>query len=343
MLSRVRFLFSLTLVVCAASAQAAEFESQSPRLTLGMDRATGTAFSARSEGSQVEVKIDLAGRKSVVALVDYATEALTLKSLVTGTQQPARLDADNIARLTALRASLNAPTHQAGEALANVVELLSEAPAGILVNIDSRTGRKGSARAYDSLCEAREATARYDIDGKTYTEEAKGLGCYTPANECLGRCGAGCGDNPFGNPAAVQRITQECLNHDLCARAYGDSFGECEDEWNAAADGYLFAPDCASLTGTWRNGKGAAMRLTQNEDEEVSGRIDTRSGACRYRISEGEHAGRNFELLAKLVDSTARCCPRLTYRGVIRRSCDRARVEWTNACANEGLKVFNRQ
>jgi hypothetical protein len=345
MLKPSRFFVWLAVCVCAGPLHAAEFEVQSPGLIKGSDRGSGITFHAAATGPKVEVRIDLPGRKSALAVVDYETEALSLNSVATGTDRPVRLEAGDLSRLKILRSSLGPLERRTGDALASIVELLSEAPTGIVVDLRparSHQLRAMQPRSYRSLCEARSATGRYDLDGETFTEEATGLGCYTSANECLGRCGAGCGDEPFGNPAAVQRITQECLNHDLCARANGGSFGDCGDEWNAAADGFLFAPDCGSLTGTWRDGEGTKMVLTQNSDEEVSGRINLDFGSCRYRISEGDHTGRTFSLSATRRESTPGCCRRLSYEGSIRRSCDTTRVEWTNSCNAEGITSFAR-
>jgi hypothetical protein len=61
----------------------------------------------------------------------------------------------------------------------------------------------------------------------------------------------GCAANP-GNPAEVQRYTQECLNHDACNQATNpwDPWGlypSCSGALAAAAEGYCFAPGCPDL------------------------------------------------------------------------------------------------
>jgi hypothetical protein len=63
---------------------------------------------------------------------------------------------------------------------------------------------------------------------------------------CVGRCGAGCGGEERRNGV----YTQECLNHDACSYTTNENMGDCEDEFWQAADGYLNAPDCASLRGS---------------------------------------------------------------------------------------------
>jgi hypothetical protein len=57
-----------------------------------------------------------------------------------------------------------------------------------------------------------------------------------PDSQCYGRCGPGCGK--------TSQYTQECLNHDVCFAAVGTIMGECADEFWAAAQGYLKAPNC---------------------------------------------------------------------------------------------------
>jgi hypothetical protein len=44
-----------------------------------------------------------------------------------------------------------------------------------------------------------------------------------------------------------------------------------------------------------------------------------------------------------VIDSTAGCCPRLTYRGSIAPSCDAARVRWSDSCGAEGTTSFVRE
>jgi hypothetical protein len=329
--------------VFAEAVQSAEFQTLSREQIVGRDAGTRTAFSAESRGARVEIRIDLPNRKSILAVVDYETESLALKSVATGTDQPAKIDAADVARIKALGVSIGRPGHQIGDTLSILLELMSEAPAGVVVDVDTNRKQGPTLRGYESLCGVRNATGHYDVDGTDFTVPVTGLGCYTGGNKCLGRCGANCGDTPFGNVAAVQRITQECLDHDLCAHATGENLGPCFDEWNAAADGFFFAPDCASLTDTWRDGTGGAMRLTQDDDQDLTGRIATNFGECRYRVRAGEHIEQEFRLSTRVIDSTPGCCPRLIYHGSIARSCNAARVTWRNSCGDEGAALFDRE
>jgi hypothetical protein len=346
MLGKIRrlILASALLGLAAGGALAAEFETRSRQAIVGRDAALDTGFSARSSESKVEIRIDLPRRKAVVALIDYESHSVTAKSLSAATGRPVTLDRADINRFRALRASIGPAEHRVGDALLSLLELLSEAPTGVVLDLDTRQSQQGrdiESRAFKSLCGQSEATGRYDANGTDHTVPVSGLGCYTKGNECLGRCGDGCGDE-LEDPPAVQRITQECLNHDLCARDTGDILGACSDEFEAAADGFFFAPDCGSLTGTWKDGQGRAMRLNQDEDQDVAGRLTTNSGECAYRIQAGEHTGRKFELSARRIGDTPGCCRRLIYNGTIRRSCDKAQVEWKDSCGDEDTTSFRR-
>jgi hypothetical protein len=58
---------------------------------------------------------------------------------------------------------------------------------------------------------------------------------------CMGKCGPGCGADGRWDQG---QYTQECYNHDLCCTMTKDNMGDCEDEFWAAAAGFLSAPLC---------------------------------------------------------------------------------------------------
>lgn len=107
----------------------------------------------------------------------------------------------------------------------------------------SRWDDKGTFFAYvskDPPCSTGDAATWFLKDGSWQ--------CYEPDHDknveyayggCFGRCGAGCGDNGEGS------YTYDCLDHDSCVR-FGHSLTSfwCNDEFLAAADDYLFAPNC---------------------------------------------------------------------------------------------------
>lgn len=78
-------------------------------------------------------------------------------------------------------------------------------------------------------------TAEYDDDSGNVSESILVNG-----SDCIGRCGSGCGS--FFSWASAW--TKDCLDHDRCGRVNGGSSdpfdSECGDEYNEAADDYLF-------------------------------------------------------------------------------------------------------
>lgn len=87
-----------------------------------------------------------------------------------------------------------------------------------------------------------------DIFGKTYTQN-KIVG--DPASSCLGRCGVGCVQSEPQN--RKRQYTQQCFAHDLCTGFFGTVLGQCSDEFTAASDDYLNAPNCSFyVVGKWR-------------------------------------------------------------------------------------------
>ncbi len=99
-------------------------------------------------------------------------------------------------------------------------------------------------------------TASYDNEGVQVSKSVEVGPCLDKSNDCMGRCGAGCKGtlrNTPQNSTLVQRFTQQCLDHDLCTRETGEILGPCANEFSAAIDSFLFAPDCnaARLSGPW--------------------------------------------------------------------------------------------
>lgn len=101
-------------------------------------------------------------------------------------------------------------------------------------------------------------------DGTVYTHQ-RTVG--DPADECFGRCGAVCIQ---AAQIKKRQYTHECFVHDLCAEFFGQNLGNCLNEFTAAADGYINAPNCAfRVIGKWElafdwycNGVDAVVTLT---------------------------------------------------------------------------------
>lgn len=158
-----------------------------------------------------------------------------------------------------------------------VILLLSDAPASFV--FDAMTIRPDGSQAGFSPGAAAPTGCQDQDDGdNTYIDcpphvgevcydacpihgficENANLGC-DAANECLGRCGAGCSDDGGG------KYRQDCADHDACCREHGDCLNpldpECGDEYFEAADDFLFSdPNCTDCLDD------CVMRLTVERD-----------------------------------------------------------------------------
>ncbi len=164
---------------------------------------------------------------------------------------PVTLTTQDLDRVQRLHTSLALGGSRVAEALVSTLHWLADYPPDVEVALQTDTPEASPRQAWTSLCDliGQSVTGHYTAGGETVTVQAVVGPCgVDDANECLGRCGAGCQPNP-GDPAAVQRFTQECFNHDLCTRATGQILGPCHEEFVAASPGYFYAPDCAAITG----------------------------------------------------------------------------------------------
>jgi hypothetical protein len=240
----------ISLLVWSLSAQAVEVIVHSSEALMGRDPQAALDFSAVVQEDQVVlVEIHLP-EKQFIARIDYGRETLAIKSLAPKTGTAVPLTADDIAGLKRFLRAASLERSRVAEALMSTVTYLVDHPPNAVVDV--QTGRLHQPRivpqSYTSLCESigQFVIAQYTIDGEVQEELVMIGSC--AANDCLGRCGTGCAANP-GNPAEVQRYTQECLNHDACNRATNPwdplgLFPPCQDEFAAATAGYFFAPDC---------------------------------------------------------------------------------------------------
>jgi hypothetical protein len=240
----------ISLIAWPHSAPAIELMVHSRAAILGREPQEGLAFSAVMRERQV-VQVEIHRPQThVIARIDYARQTVIIKSLAPATGAPAPLTPADIAACTRVLRAIALDRSRVAEALIGTLQLLADHPPHAVVDLQTEHPAQPrlSPQVYTSLCESigQPIMAQYTIDGEL-VEEVVVIGSCA-ANECLGRCGTGCASNP-GNPAEVQRYTQECLNHDACNRATNPwdplgLFPPCNDEWAAAAEGYFFAPDC---------------------------------------------------------------------------------------------------
>jgi hypothetical protein len=243
-------LILISLIAWSLSAQAVEVMVHSSEALVGRDPQEGLDFSAVvQERHVVLVEIHLP-EKQFIARIDYARKTLAIQSLAPETGVAVPITSDDIAAFQRCLRAVSLEQSRVADALISTVTWLADHPPNTVV--DLHTGRLHqqhlAPQGYTSLCASlgQPVLAQYTIDG-TVQEKLVVVGPCA-SGECLGRCGTGCAANP-GNPAEVQRYTQECLNHDVCNRATNPwdplgLFPPCSDEFAAAAEGYFFAPDC---------------------------------------------------------------------------------------------------
>lgn len=223
-----------------------------------------------------------------------------------------------------------------GEILSGLLAWLAEAPAN--VSIDTVQGVQ--PQAYTSLCRqaGQVGTASYDTRTVTVEQEVVIGTCFDTASECLGRCGAGCDGSPGDS---IQRITQDCLNHDQCFRDTGsNTTPPCTDEFTATADDFLFADDCASFSDSWVDSYGQQWNLIQLTLGIIIGNVDTALDCGVWNV-RGTRDSDDMALTAMNPIAQEGCCSSFTYTGVC-DDCDTAAGEWTNVCGSDGTFSMSR-
>lgn len=226
-----------------------EFSRESERAIVGRSPDLGVSFSSVLEDEDfVVADIQLRDEKQLVVKFNYTEKSLDMQFISMETGELVELTEEDLSALhtlnVALLQCLQPKMHGRDvDVLLSTLGLFEGYPPGELLNV--------SEQGWTSLCDkiGEEITGTYTIWIFPITKKKTVGPC--ASDGCMGRCGAGCGWNPFGNPAYVQRFTQECFNHDLCTRATGNPFGQCMDEWILAAPGYLGAPDCNEIRGDW--------------------------------------------------------------------------------------------
>jgi hypothetical protein len=240
----------ISVIAWSLSAQAIEVMVHSSEALMGRDQSEGLNFTAVvREPEVVLVELHLPGKR-FIARINYARETLTIRSIATEQDTAVTIAPEDIAVFQQFLRSVSLDRSRVADALISTVTWLADHPPSAVV--DLHTGRLRKKRitpqAYTSLCESigQPVVAQYTIRREVQEELVMVGSC--ALNECLGRCGTGCASTP-GNPAEIQRYTQECLNHDVCNRATHPRdplglFPPCSGEFAAAANGYFFAPDC---------------------------------------------------------------------------------------------------
>jgi hypothetical protein len=329
--------FMFTALLVAVSGVWAQ---DSDRL-IGRDAATGLDYSIeRISGQAYRALLTLPTGKRIRADIDDATGRVAVRVEAVGASPGGApgLSAAEIALIKNLGDRLSAGKGRSAEVLLGLFAWLGEAPAD--TSIDTVQDRSNSTLAVTSLCRqaGQAGVATYDLeDGTVVNRDIVISRCYDVAGDCLGRCGSGCGGAPG---AAIQRITQDCLNHDQCRRDTGsNTTAPCADEFRAAVDDFLSAPDCGSFTGTWADGFGYQWTLTQRSGGGITGSVSAAS--CGSYAVRGNHTGSTVSLTATVPVPPDGCCSSFTYTGAC-DGCDAAAGSWTNACSFSGSWTMSR-
>lgn len=124
--------------------------------------------------------------------------------------------------------------------LLRLLEYWAKSPSGyphskMSIKSNTASALKSSDEGITCIKKNTYVTAEYDDDSGNVSESILVNG-----SDCIGRCGSGCG-SWFSWSSAW---TKDCLDHDRCGRVNGGSTdpfdSECGDEYNEAADDYLF-------------------------------------------------------------------------------------------------------
>jgi hypothetical protein len=360
-----RFGIVVTLTLACFGAGAAQ-ENDDHKIE-GRDRVAGATFSSsRVAASEiVRIQLQLDNGKWVVAQVDYATKAIRIRSSAGSRGATVALDAADLGRFRLLSRSVpNARAGASADALRSILAWISEASPGridyAVVGDEASPILQESPRApavqplsIHSLCNAETANASYTKGSQTFSRNFKVGPCYNEQNQCMGRCGRGCSSQEVagtGSPNFVQRFTQECLDHDYCARAQGLTAAACNDELAAVLDDFVFAKDCGSLTGHWNRtfhvpvSNPPYMDIRQNESGLLSGTKTWPNETCgEYLITAGRHQSKgNFSMTIKSLNANPECCDIGRIVGVL-KDCNRleATNTWGGNCKGARPEAMN--
>ena len=293
----------------------------------------------QSAPATVTVEILLPSGRSIWAEIDSSTQTVSVRSLAQHDGVLAPLSATDHDSLLRLAPPNDEPAAEPTlvEALLRTVNFVSSYPPDVAIDFSSLDrATPPRPKRIASLCGStgKQVTGTYTVRGQTFTETVELGPCYNTQNECLGRCGPGCGAPPS---ATIQIFTQDCLNHDLCTRATGTILGECKDEWLAAGDDFFFGKDCGSLAASWTDSYHFRWQLQQG----ATVRGSMHSARCPDSSVAGKHTAANLTLTARLRSQQQDCCPAFTYIGNF-KDCNNAAGTWTNVCGLSGQWTLSR-
>lgn len=342
--NRIKVLVALFIAILPNCSIADEtyntsFINKSETSITGYAAHLATSYSSQfMDNKRVLVTIKLEG-KIIINNVNLSDKTFELKVFNKKTGKLTSLNIDELQVLSQLSTLLGENnTFPVQDILLRTIDLVrSTDPDGEDINFSSHKIKdilekknKIKPQVYTSLCPNIGETiiGIYTNNNQIIQVPAVIGPCYT--DECLGRCGPGCNGS--------QVYTQQCFNHDLCTGATGRWFGPCKDEWLAAADGYLFAPNCANMSGQWEDSYGYAWSLVE-EGDVISGTVNT--DICGVWNVSGTRNNQNITITAtNPAPPTDQCTTTFTYSGIAQ--CNSVLGSWTNADGLSGSWTMQR-
>ncbi|MBK8815760.1 MAG: hypothetical protein IPN42_09765 [Methylococcaceae bacterium] len=236
------------------------FQARTDQVLQGTSFNREAAFSVNQTTGGILVSLQVNGKQFLFTYgsISFKTKQLdSLQLLPDSPEQNKKTKADQLAfsaLYRQLQPQLNQLSPLENGLLTSLDYLLNMIPInGSFSTINFKKAEAATLfqpQAFVNTCNQRgkAVSGSFDDFFKTYTQ-TKTVG--NPASACLGRCGVGCVQS---EPQLRKRqYTQQCFNHDLCVGQFGTTLGFCSDEFTAASDDYLNAPNCSFyVIGKWR-------------------------------------------------------------------------------------------
>lgn len=332
--------------------------AETPAQISGTDSRTGVVFRSQLVSPERVAIAVIIGAKQIRGDIDYELQRIRIHSYGSNLAVSEILAFQNL--LERLPQKISTETRH-GDALTSFVNLMASAPVGRALDLDASAKALGGP-GFTAMCGqiGEEAVATYRLQsGVQHTPVTVGPICFGPPG--LGRCGAGAGpDRPTHIDGLRQRFTQECLNHDQCCYATNDRYvrifgiktpvnvcgnsgSECVPEFEAAATGFFFAPDCGRTTGDWLDNFGNTYSLSGGNSSGNARPFtgSTNTGVCGVWSVTGTRTGTSISFTADNPSPADGCGTFFSYTGTY-GDCGAASGTWINSFGNGGSWSWNR-
>lgn len=217
-------------------------------------------FSATKVSGKIHISYVLNGKEFlfVYEFISFKEKKLNSIQLIPDSIEQNKKTQDDDAILTLLYKELEKDINQLdsleGGILSSLDLLINMVPKDEPFDkIDLQGAKKTGLiqpQAFFNICGQRgkARTGTFDGDDDAVYTRTREVG--NPASACIGRCGKGCFQL---TQQRKRQYTDECFVHDLCTGHFGEIWGNCSDEFNAAIDGYYNAANCAFyVIGRWK-------------------------------------------------------------------------------------------